>query len=159
MKMPTLCDLLERQGVNLGEGYKTNMACSTFVDFIAEDLRLNFCKALQSRKFFSIHMDVSTDAGNVEEEMFLCTYLDVNDSDGTDHVRNNNLCVRQPKGRTAIGLAECVSRALAYMSLEQPERLIGFGCDHANVNIGDEGLRGKLEIERPWAYYHLVHGS
>ena len=76
-KMPTLCDLLERQGVNLGEGYKTNMACSTFVDFIAEDLRLSFCKALQSHKFFSIHMDGSTDTGNVEEEMFLCTYLAV----------------------------------------------------------------------------------
>ena len=34
MKIPTLCDLLERQGVNLGEGYKTNMACSTFVDLL-----------------------------------------------------------------------------------------------------------------------------
>ena len=36
------------------------------------------------------------------------------------------------------------------MGLEQPEKLIGFGCDGVNVNIGDEGLRGKLEIERPW---------
>ena len=43
-------------------------------------------------------------------------------------------------------LAECVSRALAYQGLEQPEKLIGFGCDGANVNIGDEGLRGKFEI-------------
>ena len=83
-KMNTLCDLLETQGVNLGEGYKTNMACSTFVD-----LRLSFCKAMQSRKFFSIHMDGSTDAGNVEEELFLCTYLDITGSDGTIHVRNN----------------------------------------------------------------------
>ena len=61
-KMNTLCELLETQG----EGYKTNMACSTFVDYIAEDLRLSVCKAIQSRKSFSIHMDGSTDAGNVE---------------------------------------------------------------------------------------------
>ena len=66
VKMPTLCDLLERQGVNLGEGYKTNMACSAFVDFITEDLWLNFCKALQCRKFFSMHMDDSTDTGSAE---------------------------------------------------------------------------------------------
>jgi len=28
--------------------------------------------------------------------------------------------------------------------------LIGLGCDGANVNVGDEGLRGKLEVDRPW---------
>jgi len=89
--MNTLCDLLETQGVNLGEGYKTNMACSTFVDYIAEDFQLSFCKAMQSQKFFNIHMDGSTNAGNVEEELFLCTYLDITGSDGTIHVRNNFL--------------------------------------------------------------------
>ena len=33
-----------------------------------------------------------------------------------------------------------------------PEKLIGFGCDGTDVNIGigDKGLRRKLEIERPW---------
>ena len=69
-KMTSLCNLLERQGVDLGEGYKTNMACSTFVEFIAEDLRQDLCQALQKRKFFSLQMDGSTDAANVEEEIF-----------------------------------------------------------------------------------------
>ena len=39
--------------------------------------------------FFSLQMDGSTDAANIEEEIFLSTYLDVSDSDGTVHVRNN----------------------------------------------------------------------
>lgn len=95
-------------------------------------------------------MDGSTDVANVEEEIFLCTYLDISDSDGAVHERNSFLCVRQPKNANAIGLAECVSRALSYMGVEQLEKLIGFGCDGANINIVDEGLRGKLEVERPW---------
>ena len=36
------------------------------------------------------------------------------------------------------------------MGLERPEKLIGVGCDGANVNISDDGFRRKLEIERPW---------
>jgi len=28
-KMTSICNLIEQQGINLGEGYKTNMACST----------------------------------------------------------------------------------------------------------------------------------
>jgi len=27
---------------------------------------------------------------------------------------------------------------------------LGFGCDGANVAVDDEGLRGKLEVDRPW---------
>ena len=149
-KMTSLCNLLERQGVDLGEGYKTTMACSTFVEFIAEDLRQDLCQALQKHKFFSLQMDGNTDAANIEEEIFLSTYLDVSDSGGALHVRNNFLCIQQPKSTTAVGLAECVGRALSYMGVDQPAKLVGFGCDGANVNLGDGGLRGKLEVERPW---------
>ena len=149
-KMTCLCNLIERQGVDLGEGYKTNMACSTFVDFIAENLRFNMCETLQRCTFFSLQMDGSTDAANIEEEIFLSTYLDVRDSDCFVHVRNNFLCVRQPMSTTAVGLADCVTRALSYMGIDETEKLVGFGCDGANVNIGDEGLRGKLEVDRPW---------
>ena len=51
------------------------MACSTFVDFIAKYLRINMYKALQSHKFFSIQMDGSTNAANIEEAIFLVMAL------------------------------------------------------------------------------------
>ena len=51
--------------------------------------------------------------------MYLQLYLDVSDRDGTFHVRNNFLCVQQPRSTTAIGLAECVTRALFYMGIDQ----------------------------------------
>lgn len=78
---------------------------------------------LQKHKFFSLQMDGSTDAANIEEEIFLSTYLAVSDSDGIVHVRNNFLCIRQPKSTIAIGLAECVGRALSYMGMDQPAKL------------------------------------
>jgi len=52
-KMTSLCNLIEWQGIDLGEGYKTNVACSTFVDFIAQNLQLDMCEALQRCTFFS----------------------------------------------------------------------------------------------------------
>jgi len=73
--MTSIFNLIERQGIDLGEGYKSVVVCSTFVDFIAKNLRINMCEAIQSRMFFSIQMDGSTDDANIEEEIFLCTYV------------------------------------------------------------------------------------
>jgi len=126
------------------------VACSTFVDFIAESLQLDMYKVLHSCKFFSLQMDGGTDAANIEEEIFLSTYLDVRDSDCFVHVRNNFFCVCQPMSTTAVGLSNCVTRALSYIGIDKIEKLVGFGCDGANVNIGDDRLRGKLEVDRPW---------
>ena len=50
-KMKPLCQLEERHGVDLGETDKTDMACSTFVDHIARDLRDNLSKTLQEAIF------------------------------------------------------------------------------------------------------------
>ena len=66
-KMKSLCQLQERHGVNLGDCYKNDQACATFVDFIAEGLRSQLLQDLQKAKFFSIQMEGSTDSGNVEE--------------------------------------------------------------------------------------------
>ena len=42
-------------------------------------------------------------------------------------------------------------RALAYLELDQqPSKLIGFGCDGANVNMGNNGVKGLIQSDRPW---------
>ena len=38
-KMSTLCELLEKHGVDLGSGYKNNIACTEFVHYIGMALR------------------------------------------------------------------------------------------------------------------------
>ena len=42
-------------------------------------------------------MDGSTDLGNKEEELFLVVYFEPFSTDGSVHVCNRYLCVRQPK--------------------------------------------------------------
>lgn len=51
----------------------------------------------------------------------------------------------------ATGLFEAFQRALAYLELDQqPSKLIGFGCDGANVNMGNNGVKGLIQSDRPW---------
>jgi hypothetical protein len=62
-KMSSLCELEERHGVDLGSGYKNNQACTTFLEYVAQDFREQLATLLGKVKFFSIPADGSTDAG------------------------------------------------------------------------------------------------
>ena len=73
--MTTICDLIEWQGINLGGRHKSNVACLTFVDFIAKELRLKISMTLQSCKFFSIQMDGSTDATAINKKLMITHVL------------------------------------------------------------------------------------
>lgn len=136
------------------------MPCSAFVDYIALDLRENLSKALQEAHFFSIQMDGSTDCANLEEELFLAIYFDPYSTDGSVHIRNRFMCVRQPESVDATGLYRCINRALAHLALDGiPSKLIGYGCGGASVNIGSNALKGCLQSERPWivTFWCLAH--
>ena len=159
-KMKSLCQVQERHGINLGGCYKNEHACATFVEYIAQDLQGQLGESLHKAKFYSIQMDGSTDSGNIEEELFLVVYFDPFSADGSVHVRNRYFCVRQPKSVCATGLFESFERALAYVEVDQkPSKLIGFGCDGANVNMGDNGVKGLIQSDRPWviAVWCLAH--
>ena len=52
--MGMLCELEERHGVDLGNGYKNDMACASFVDYIAGKQRQILVSALAGAKFFSV---------------------------------------------------------------------------------------------------------
>lgn len=150
-KMNSLCQLQERHGVRLGECYKNDQACAIFIKYIAQDLQGQLGDSLRKAKFYSIQMDGSTDSGNKEEELFLIVYFEPFSTDVSVHVRNRYLCVRQPNSVCATGLFEAFQRALAYLELDQqPSKLIGFGCDGANVNMGNNGVKGLIQSDRPW---------
>ena len=87
-KMKPICDLEERHGVSLGQSYKNNQACATFVEYIALERRKILVEVLGRAKLFSIQADSSTDAENAEEELFLVVYLDHNAMDKRVHIRN-----------------------------------------------------------------------
>ena len=70
-KYPALYSLEERHGVELGNAYKTKYSARLFTNYIAQYQRNSFMATLSKAHFFSFLMDGSTDAGNVENEIFV----------------------------------------------------------------------------------------
>lgn len=70
-KMSAICELQQKHGVNLGHSYMSRQACTTFVEYIALALRQQLADLLGNAKFFSVQADGSTDAANIEEEVFI----------------------------------------------------------------------------------------
>ena len=99
-KMKAVCALEERHGADLGEGYKNDRGCSVFVEFIARDQQERLVAELTQSKFFSLQADGSTDAGNIEDELFLVLYLDYHSTKGKVCIVNTFFTVRQLKSGT-----------------------------------------------------------
>lgn len=117
--------------------------------------------ALCRSKFFSLQADGSTDSGNAEEELFLILHFDPFSSDGMVHVRDRFFTVRQLSSATAQGLFDCLRKPMQYVGVSDWEtRMIGFGCDGTNTNMGVRGgLRGLLQEAVPWVvvFWCLAH--
>ncbi len=65
LALSIICELEERHEVCLGNGYKNDHACATFVKYIAMDLQDSLQSALNGAKFFSFQSDGSTDKGTI----------------------------------------------------------------------------------------------
>lgn len=68
--------------------------------------------------------------------------------------------MRQLKSSDAEGLFKCFEAAMNYVDIpDWTNKLIGFGCAGASVNIAAGGLRGHLEESVPWVVviWCLVH--
>ena len=91
MKMPALCELEEKHGVDLGVGHKNNQACAGFVHCIGQAEKEALGAQLAKAKFFSMQADGSTDSANIEDELYLVVNFDPLTNDGVVHVRNKFL--------------------------------------------------------------------
>ncbi len=121
-KMGAICELEQLHKVDLGEGYKNRQACTEFVEYISLDLRQSLANALQKGKFFSVQVDGSTDAANVEEELFVVLYFNPHTEDGKVGVCSSLLSVRQPSSGDAAGLYESFERAMVRVDVGELER-------------------------------------
>ena len=157
-----MCELVERQGIDIGQNYKNDKACSMFVHYIAQDLKLQLLDSLSKVKYFSIQSDGSTytDSGNTEEELFLIQYFDPCLGGKQVCIKNNFFAVRQPKHCTGMGLFQCLEDAIGYVGISDwKERLVGYGCNGASANKAAGDLRGHLENAVPSVvmYWCLAH--
>ena len=156
-KMTPICELEERYSVDLGVGYKNNRACAMFTEFIGRDLQVALLSQLSKCKFFSIQADATTDAGNVEVELYLALHFDPLSSDGKSHVRSTFLSARYLKSGTGECLYESFDRAMQYMDIDDwKAKMIGFGCDGASANIAEEGILTR-KISWIFMFWCLAH--
>eukprot|EP00731_Ephydatia_muelleri_P037327 Em0443g2a len=77
-------------------------------------------------------MDGSTDSGNIDDELFLAVFCDVDGMDERVHTR---------------------MKFLAAIDAEESKRLVGIGTDGTNTNIASAGLKGLVESQVPWVFW------
>ena len=70
-----------RHGVKVGSSYLTNNAAKEFVHFIAKSLKNDVVSAVSDAKFFSLFLDGSTDKGNVDNELLMVCWCDLDSED------------------------------------------------------------------------------
>ncbi|KAL5487067.1 hypothetical protein EMCRGX_G019626 [Ephydatia muelleri] len=157
-KYPALCELETRQGVKVGTEYTNVKAAKEFCHYIAESRMEELKKQLEQAKFFSILMDGSTDSGNIDDELFLAVFCDVDGMDERFHTRMKFLAVERPNDATASGLFQCLQCCLHKIGVkaidaEECKRLVGIGTDSTNTNIASAGLKGLVESHVPWVFW------
>jgi len=73
-KYPVLLELEQRHEVDVGHAYNTADSARLFTSFIAKSQQQGFLNSLPAGGFFSLLMDGSTDAGNLEDELIVLVY-------------------------------------------------------------------------------------
>ena len=74
-KFQALISLQRKNGVHLNKTYVNEKSCADMVAFLSAGLRHDLVAELNSKKYFSIMADGSTDAGGVENEAVLCRFV------------------------------------------------------------------------------------
>lgn len=131
-----LCDLDEAKGLTVGATYRNIKACRTFTKFIAETAQDQIADDLKQAKFVSVTSDGATDSSITEQEIVFARYS----NQGQPTTKFVGLS--QPVSPNARGLYKAIMAALEGVGLNEEEvakKLIGFGCDGANVMIGKKG--------------------
>ena len=170
-KYPALYRLEERHGVELGNAYKTKDSARLFTTYIAQHQRNSFMAILSKAHFFNFLMDGSTDAGNVEDEIFVLLHCFKDDKSEEMQSYARLFSVQVPKKADADGLIDCLGSVLQEVGisdvlnkscvLETADKpiLIGGGTDGASVNIGEQnGMKGKLQKHLPWLFWAWCYG-
>ena len=155
-KFPSICDLETRHGVSIGTTYTTETAAKSFTGYIAQAQRNKL--DLEKAKFFSLLLDGSTDAGNVDNELLLVVWFDKDGVGEKVFTRTSYLCISRPATATALGEFDVIQAAAHKVGIpaineEHCTKLVGIETDGAAANIAGAGLKGLVEKELPWIFW------
>ena len=157
-KYPQICELEARHGVNIGSSYTNDTNARNFVHYIAEAQRQNLISIIEKKRFYSLLIDGLTDSGNIDNELILPVWFDINGPNEEVHTLINDFKICCPTNTSGEGLYEMLEQALGSLGVEEINegscsKLIGMGTDGASANIAGRGLKGLMERKLPWLYW------
>ena len=113
---------------------------------------------IEKKRFYSILIDGPTDSGNIDNELILLVWFDINGPDEEVHTLINYFKICCPTNTSGEGLYEKLEQALGSLGVKEINegscsKLIGMGTDGASANIAGRGLKGLMERKLPWLYW------
>ena len=157
-KFPSLLNLEEKHGVDIGRSYRNDTSCNAFIKYISDDLGGILKEKLTKANFFSVLSDASEDASVVEKEAVFVQHLDKNPP-ASDKVKvvSSFLNLADLKTGKAEGVVKSIRGSFQNIGVSEDsfeEKLIGFAADGAAVNSGHkEGVISILKDSMPWVIY------
>ena len=153
-----ICKLEAKHGVDLGTTYRTETTGRSFVHISAEAKRQELVENLRKAKFFSLLLDGSTDAGNVDNELVLVVWFDHDGGDERVCTRTSHFKIMRQSTVNAQGLFDTLQEVLQSLGIQAIDskkctRLVGIGTDRASANIAGGGLNGLIEAKLPWMFW------
>ena len=106
-----ICALQQKNSLDLGQKYLSDIACGRFVSSIAEDIKSDLKSDVEDARFLSVLSDGSTDAGILEEEIVYIRYLKEN-APVTKFAG-----IKNPQKGDAPGILKAIQDVLASLTL------------------------------------------
>ena len=156
-KFMGLCDLQEKNGLNIGNDYRNKIKCKEFVFSIAAIEQEKYAKEIRDARFLCVLADGATDKSVTEQ---LTVFVRYTDSNGRPSTQFSDLVSLQ--SADATGITDAITKGLEAVQVDESvlsEKLVGCNFDGANVMIGAKGgVSKKLEdkVSHPICIIHCV---
>ena len=151
-KYPKLCNLQERNGLDLGNNYRNDKSCRQFIDAIADESREILTDEINETRFICVLGDGTTDRGVIEQEAVYVRYVDKDNTVKTTMVD----CVALEKG-DADGVLKGIDEGLNTIGVTeqmQMDKMVACNFDGAAVNMGKHNRVAKKL--KDWIDDHIV---
>ena len=160
-KYPAICELEAKHGVDLGTNYRTQTARSSFVHYSAEAIREELPEKLRKAKFFSLLLDGSTDAANVDNELVLVVWFDKDGTNEKVSTRTSHFKIMRPS--TVTALKGCLICCRNCFRVWEFKRSIGTYTNHLAAMSEDRSFKSTdrakiLGYYRQWTNAKFILG-
>ena len=156
-EFPYTCDLLEKEGVDVGPMYRNDRACKAFVKSIAEVEQRSLEEELKDVRFLTVLADGSTDCAIIEQESVYVRFVS---REGKIQTKLAEMVAL--KSGNAQGVLDGIMKGLLSVGIDEAAvkaKMIGCNFDGAAVMMGkNSGVAKRLAdmVDHEFVSVHCV---